>query len=111
MLGTNVDYASTWLAMAGLATPPTYDGRSILTQLIPAENEGQLSAATRTRVQADRAALAERPWRTEQFFQYYNQGGPSPLYPGCCTQTPGEFMDCLGWAPGRSSVLLLLHSN
>ena len=32
MLGTNVDYASTWLAMAGLDATPTYDGRSILTQ-------------------------------------------------------------------------------
>ena len=32
MLGTNVDYAPTWLAMAGIAAPHTYDGRSILSQ-------------------------------------------------------------------------------
>ena len=34
VLGTNVDYASTWLAMAGLPTPSTFDGRSILSQLV-----------------------------------------------------------------------------
>ena len=82
MLGTNVDYASTWLAMAGLASPPTYDGRSILAQLVPAENEGQLPAPTRARVQADREALADKPWRTEQFFQYYNQGRLCSLITG-----------------------------
>ena len=80
MLGTNVDYASTWLAMAGLAAPPTYDGRSILTELVPAENEGQLPAPTRARVQADREALADKPWRTEQFFQYYNQGSTTRIW-------------------------------
>ena len=31
-----MDYASTWLAMAGIPNPDTYDGRSILAQLIPA---------------------------------------------------------------------------
>ena len=51
MLGTNVDYASTWLAMAGIEAPDTYDGRSILTQLVPAEDEGQLPPPTRARVQ------------------------------------------------------------
>ena len=30
VLGTNVDYASTWLAMAGIPNPHTYDGRLIL---------------------------------------------------------------------------------
>jgi arylsulfatase A-like enzyme len=29
VLGTNVDYAPTFMAMAGLATPPTMDGRSL----------------------------------------------------------------------------------
>lgn len=33
VLGTNVDYAPTWLAMAGIATPSTMDGRSILAQV------------------------------------------------------------------------------
>jgi hypothetical protein len=34
-VGTNVDYAPTWLAMAGIPTPPSMDGRSILPMLIP----------------------------------------------------------------------------
>ena len=42
VLGTNVDYAATWLAMAGIPTPATYDGRSILTQLIPADSDDVL---------------------------------------------------------------------
>ena len=103
VLGTNVDYAPTWLAMAGIPTPPTYDGRSVLAQLVPQELEHELPAPTLARVRADRAELAQRPWRTEQFLQYYNQGGPSPWAPGSCPQTPGQFMPCEGWAPGSSS--------
>jgi hypothetical protein len=82
-----VDYAPTWLAMAGIPTPATMDGRSILTQLIPQNMEAMLPAPTRTQLQADRAALTERPWRKEQFHQYYNQGGPSPSHPQQCPQT------------------------
>ena len=70
MLGTNIDYAPTWLAMAGLPTPPTMDGRSILTQLIPESADALLPAPTRVQLQRDRAELAKRPWRTEQFHQY-----------------------------------------
>jgi arylsulfatase A-like enzyme len=33
VLGTNVDFAPTWLAMAGIPTPSTMDGRSILAQV------------------------------------------------------------------------------
>ena len=100
MLGTNVDYAATWLAMAGLPTPATMDGRSILSQLIPAENEPLLPPATRAQLRRDRATLGTKPWRTEQFHEYYNQGGPSPYAPQRCPQTPGRFMPCEGWAPG-----------
>lgn len=103
VLGTNVDYASTWLAMAGMMAPPTYDGRSILTQLVPVENEDQLPESTRIQIRIDRASLASKPWRTEQFHQYYNTGGPSPMFPQNCPQTPGQFMPCEGWAPGSSS--------
>jgi len=103
VLGTNVDYAPTWLAMAGIPTPATMDGRSFLTQLIPASAEAELPASTRAQLQADRAALAVKPWRTEQFHQYYNQGGPSPWHPGNCPQTPNSFRPCEGWAPGSSS--------
>eukprot|EP00040_Diaphanoeca_grandis_P014408 m.73070 g.73070 ORF g.73070 m.73070 type:complete len:581 (-) comp24519_c0_seq1:34-1776(-) len=103
VLGTNVDYASTWLAMAGIPNPATYDGRSLLTQLIPASAEHELPPPTRTQVQADRAGLSSKPWRTEQFHQYYNQGGPSPWFPQNCTQGPGVFHNCEGWAPGSST--------
>ena len=37
--------------MAGIEAPSTYDGRSILTQLVPAENEVLLPPPTRARVQ------------------------------------------------------------
>lgn len=65
-----VDYAPTWLAMAGIATPATYDGRSILTQLIPQDAEAEIPEPTRLQLQSDRAGLVAKPWRTEQFHQY-----------------------------------------
>ena len=102
MLGTNVDYAPTWLAMAGIPTPQTMDGRSILTQLIPESAEPLLPAATRLQLQRDRKELATRPWRKEQFHQYYNQGGPSPMHPQQCPQTDG-FRPCEGWSPGSTT--------
>ena len=70
LLGTNVDYAPTFLGMAGIDTPPEMDGRSILTQLVPKENARLLPAPTGAHVQRERAALSARPWRTEQFHQY-----------------------------------------
>ncbi len=69
VLGTNVDYAPTWLGLAGLPTPGCMDGRSLLPQLIPEENEALLPKPTRQHVVAERAALTGRPWRTTQFFQ------------------------------------------
>eukprot|EP01043_Picozoa_sp_COSAG02_P058443 COSAG02_NODE_7276_length_3087_cov_4.386546_1_plen_165_part_10 len=102
VLGTNVDYAPTWLAMAGIPTPQTMDGRSILTQLIPESAEPLLPAATRLQLQRDRKELATRPWRKEQFHQYYNQGGPSPMHPQQCPQTDG-FRPCEGWSPGSTT--------
>ena len=47
VLGTNVDYAPTFLGMAGIPTPATMDGRSIMAQLVPEANVGQLPAPTR----------------------------------------------------------------
>ena len=102
VLGTNVDYAPTFLGLAGLATPAAMDGRSLLPMLVPEAREGELPAPTRRHVRAERAALSRRPWRAEQFFQYYTQGGPSPYHPQGCPQTPG-FKPCEGWAPGSSS--------
>ena len=110
VLGSNVDYAPTWLAMAGIPTPACYDGRSILTQLIPFENEHMLPPPTRRHVAAERAAMktgAVKPWRDAQFIQYYNQGGPSPWHPGPSCPQPdpmgSAFSPCEGWAPGSSS--------
>ena len=59
--------APTWLAMAGIPTPPTMDGRSILPQLIPESAEHLLAEPTRQQIQRDRAD--SRPWRKEQFHQ------------------------------------------
>ena len=73
--------------MAGIPTPQTMDGRSILTQLIPESAEPLLPAPTRLQLQRDRNELVKRPWRKEQFHQYYNQGGPSPMHPQQCPQT------------------------
>ena len=70
VLGTNVDYAPTWLAMAGIPTPPNMDGRSILAQLVPRSKEAQLLPATRRQIEAEREELTARPWRMEQFHQY-----------------------------------------
>jgi len=119
VLGTNVDFAPTWLAMAGIPTPPTMDGRSLLSQLIgtPAgQSEGhgddqdederaiaELPLATRAQLQRERAGLAQRPWRQEQFHQYYNQGGPSPVHPQQCPQKVGAFKPCEGWSPGSTT--------
>lgn len=104
VLGTNVDYAATWLAMAGIDTPGTYDGRSILPMLVPEENEGEVPGAAKGLLQKHRAELAAKPWRTEQFHQYYNQGGPNPWEPGNCPQTPGQFIKCEGWAPDSGGL-------
>ena len=53
--------------MAGIPTPPTMDGRSILPQLIPESAEHLLAEPTRQQIQRDRADT--RPWRKEQFHQ------------------------------------------
>jgi hypothetical protein len=75
-------------------------GRSILTQLIPKENEVLLARPTRRQLQIDRAVLDDaKPFRTEQFHQYYNQGGPSPMHPGNCTEEPDGYANCNGAQP------------
>jgi hypothetical protein len=58
--------------MAGISTPSTMDGRSLLSQLIPPTAEAQLPEPTRLQLQTDRAELATKPWRTEQFHQVKN---------------------------------------
>jgi len=98
VLGTNVDYAPTWLGLAGIPTPGCMDGRSLLSQLVPPARESLLPPPTREHVAAERAGLRARPWRDAIFFQYYNQGGPNP-WDG---KPPGPW-DAQGWAPGSSS--------
>ena len=85
--------------MTILMTRPLYSG-PLPPQLIPRELEGELLPPTRRHVQEERRSLAARPWRTEQFIQYYNQGGPSPMHPQGCPQGP-DFRPCEGWAPGE----------
>jgi hypothetical protein len=45
-------------------------------------------------------ALSHTYILSTQFHQYYNQGGPSPMHPQQCPQTPNAFRPCEGWAPG-----------
>jgi len=98
VLGTNVDYAPTWLGLAGIETPSCMDGRSLLSQLVPEANEGLLPPPTREHVRAERRGLRQRPWRDSVFFQYYNQGGPNPW-----DGKPPVPWDAQGWAPGSTS--------
>jgi hypothetical protein len=66
--------------------------------------ESLLPAPTRLQLRADREEMkSSRPWRKEQFHQYYNQGGPSPIHPQQCPQTDG-FRPCEGWSPGSSTT-------
>jgi hypothetical protein len=115
VLGTNVDYAPTFLGMAGIDTPPFMDGRSLLPQLVAAPPRGTADADADAAAAADAAALAVlppstrrhveaqrkagRPWaRREQFFTYFNQGGPSPF-----DGKPPVPWNAQGWAPGSES--------
>ena len=50
LLGSHVDLAPTWLALANISTPAVMDGRSVLNQLIDPTAPG-LSQATRARVE------------------------------------------------------------
>ena len=70
--------------------------------VIAEDADSELPAPTRRQLQADRQELSGRPWRKEQFHEYYNQGGPSPTHPQQCPQTAG-FRPCEGWSPGSST--------
>ena len=86
-LGTNVDFAPTWLELAGLDVPAYMDGRSVLSFVVPNASAAGVLPATRAalaRVRgppgsaAEAAAMAAAAdpaaFRTESFVQYYNQG-------------------------------------
>ena len=98
LFATNVDLAPTWLALAGIAAPPTMDGRSFLpwivsrapdkrAELMPATRRGLLLPRRKRRASARAAgrtingtspAIAPSTFRTEQFVQYYSPGPWSP---------------------------------
>ena len=81
-LGTQVDLAPTWLALAGIETPPTFDGRSVLSFLIPNASHSDLKPATRELLLRQRGGSDAPPlearvpsaFRTETFHQYYSAG-------------------------------------
>jgi len=87
-LGTNVDLAPTFLALAGISTPASMDGRSMLSFLIPDAALPSLPTATSAFLQQQRSesnqevthAVHSNPhlWRNESFFQYYNAGPWAP---------------------------------
>eukprot|EP01043_Picozoa_sp_COSAG02_P021656 COSAG02_NODE_1105_length_14545_cov_15.280701_7_plen_216_part_00 len=87
VLGTQVDLAPTWLALAGLDTPPTMDGRSIAHVLIPNPEHPDLKVSTRlalarhinglpslSHVTPEGAQASAQAFRTETFHQYYSAG-------------------------------------
>lgn len=94
-LGTNVDYAPTWLELAGMDVPTYMDGRSLLAFLLPNASHHALAAATRALLRRQRGAVGSAEdeaaatmlttpglFRTETFHQYYNQGPWNPANGG-----------------------------
>merc|ERR1712070_1139470 len=72
VLATNVDFAPTWLGLAGIDTPAYMDGRSLVSALIPDATLALL--ATRRYLRSSVLGSDTRTpvtKRTEQFIQYY----------------------------------------
>lgn len=68
-LGTNVDLAPTWLALADVETPRVMDGRPFAASVVTNMSDA-VPAATRRFLQRH----PQPTEREEQFFEYYNQG-------------------------------------
>ncbi|EGD81213.1 hypothetical protein PTSG_11248 [Salpingoeca rosetta] len=79
VLGTNVDYAPTWLGLADIDTPPVMDGRSLVPVLLT-NASADIPGATRRHLEKHGGPSASDPaaFRNMQFTQYYNQGPWQP---------------------------------
>ena len=71
-LGTQVDLAPTMLGLAGIATPPYMDGKSLVSLLVPPQNLD--AAVVPPSVREHALAIGAPPSRVASFHQYYNQG-------------------------------------
>ena len=75
-LGTNVDVAATWIGLAGLPKPATFDGRSIAPLLINA-SDPTVPEATRSHLEdvapggLQGQATYRASWRDTAFVEYY----------------------------------------
>lgn len=73
IMGTNVDYAPTWLALADIETPATMDGRQLASAIVTNLSDPMLPGATRRFLQKNPPPSLPSV-RKEQFVQYYSQG-------------------------------------
>ena len=73
IMGTNVDDAPTWLALADIDTPATMDGRQLASAIVTNTSDPTLPAATRRFLKRNPPPPLPSV-RKEQFVQYYSQG-------------------------------------
>ena len=88
-VASNVDFAPTILAMAGLAAPDSMDGRSFLRLVVDADS-AELPATVRKSLERD--AARGDPWRTTHYIKHNSVGAgnyPSPKPPNCAARPHG----------------------
>ena len=76
-IGSNVDVMPTLLGLAGVKTPPTMDGRSLVSHLVPPSRRAELPLAARELLREELGGQLEAeaaPWRTEQLIEYLGLG-------------------------------------
>ena len=77
---SNTDIAPTLLAIAGVDTPPSMDGRSFLHLVVDEQSTQQLPSTVRTNLKQHRA----QPWRSAHFIHHNSVGAgnyPSDICP------------------------------